>query len=153
MNVLLDTNILSRMAQPGHVEHRAAVDATDALQLQGNVLCLVPQVLYEFWVVATRPPAVNGLGLAVPVVALELTRLQSLFPLLPDVPAVFSEWERLVMAHQVMGKNAHDARLVAAMAVHGFTHLLTFNTQDFARYPGVAALDPVLVATPPSAAP
>src|SRR5258708_7428916 len=108
MNVLLDTNILSRMAQPGHAQHQTAVDATAALRLRGDVLCLVPQVLYEFWVVATRPVAVNGLGLAVSVIAAELTRLQSLFPLLLDTPSVFSEWERLVTAHQVVGKNAHD---------------------------------------------
>jgi predicted nucleic acid-binding protein len=152
MNVLLDTNIVSRIAQPGHVQHRIAVDATDALQLQGDVLCLVPQVLYEFWAVATRPSALNGLGLSVPAVASELIRLKSIFPLLADSLAVFSEWERLVTLHQVMGKNAHDARLVAAMVVHGITHLLTFNLQDFARYGGINALDPVLIAfpTPPS---
>lgn len=148
MNVLLDTNILSRLAQPGHVQHRAALDATDALQLRGDVLCLVPQVLYEFWVVATRPPAVNGLGLPVAVVAAELTRLKSIFPLLFDTPAIFGEWERLVTTHQVSGKNAHDARLVAAMTVHGLTYILTFNTADFARYPGVTALDPVAIPPP-----
>jgi hypothetical protein len=48
MNVLLDTNILSRMAQPGHVLHQAAFDATAALRLRGDALCLVPQILYEF---------------------------------------------------------------------------------------------------------
>jgi predicted nucleic acid-binding protein len=154
MNVLLDTNILSRMAQPGHVQHRAAANATAALQLQGNVICLVPQVLYEFWVVATRPIAVNGLGLPVSVVAFEVNRLQTIFPLLFDSPTVFKEWERLVTMHQVVGKNAHDARLVAAMAVHGISHLLTFNTQDFARYSAVTALDPVLTAAaPPSTSP
>jgi predicted nucleic acid-binding protein len=150
MNVLLDTNILSRMAQPGHVQRQAAVDATDALQLRGDVLCLVPQVLYEFWAVATRPLAVNGLALPITVVAAEVTRLRSIFPLLFDTPAVFSAWEQLVTVHQVVGKNAHDARLVAAMAVHGITHLLTFNSQDFAGYRGVTALDPITV-VPPSA--
>ena len=135
MNVLLDTNILCRMAQPGHTQHQTALDATDALRLRGDDPCLVPQVLYEFWVVATRPPAVNGLGLPVAAAAAELTRLKSLFPILFDTAAVYSEWERLVTTYQVSGRNAHDARLVAAMAVHGLTHLLTFNTQDFTRYP------------------
>jgi predicted nucleic acid-binding protein len=146
MNILLDTNILTRMAQPGHAHQPAALGATSALRTRGDVLCLVPQVIYEFWVVATRPPAVNGLGLAVPVAAAEVTRLKSLFPLLPDTPALFPVWERLVTTHLVAGKNAHDARLVAAMAVHGLTHLLTFNTADFARFPGVTTLDPLAVA-------
>ncbi|MBV9123660.1 MAG: type II toxin-antitoxin system VapC family toxin [Planctomycetes bacterium] len=153
MNVLLDTNILSRMAQQGHIQYQTAIDAAAALRLQGDVLCLVPQVLYEFWAVATRPAAVNGLGFPVPVVISEMARLKSIFPLLPDLPSVFSEWERLVTSHQVTGKNSHDARLVAAMGVHGITHLLTFNTQDFARYPGVTTLDPFLVAAPPKSTP
>jgi predicted nucleic acid-binding protein len=153
MNVLLDTNILARMAQPGHVQHQAALDATTALRLRGDVLCLVPQVLYEFWVVATRPAAANGLGFSVAFAAAELTRLRSIFPLLPDTAAIFPEWERLVTAHHVSGKNAHDARLVAAMSVHGLTHLLTFNTADFARFPGITALDPAAVAPPPPPTP
>jgi len=69
-----------------------------------------------------------------------------LFPLLDDSPAIFPEWQRLVAAHAVLGKNGHDARLVAAMLVHGVTHLLTFNTADFARFPGITALDPASIA-------
>jgi predicted nucleic acid-binding protein len=146
MNVLLDTNILSRMAQPGHIQHQTALDATTALRFQGDVLCLVPQVLYEFWVVAMRPAAVNGLGLPAAMVAAEPSRLKSIFPLLADTPAVFAEWERLVTTHFITGKSAHDARLVAAMTVHGLTRLLTFNTADFARYAAVTAVDPAVVA-------
>jgi predicted nucleic acid-binding protein len=79
---------------------------------------------------------------------LSLARLKALFPLFPETPAVYPEWERLVTTHQVAGKNAHDARLVAAMTVHGITHILTFNTGDFARYPGIIVLDPNTVAPP-----
>jgi predicted nucleic acid-binding protein len=149
MNVLLDTNVLGRVVEVGHRQHQAALDSTNAIGLRGDVACLVPQVLYEFWVVATRPVQANGLGLSVGQAFAELTRLKSLFPVLPDSAAIYPEWERLVAAHQVAGKNAHDARLAAAMAVHGVTHILTFNTQDFARYPGITALDPATVASPP----
>jgi hypothetical protein len=62
MNVLLDTNILGRIVEVGHPQHRVASDATDALRRNGDAPCLLPQVLYELWVVATRPTAVNGLG-------------------------------------------------------------------------------------------
>jgi predicted nucleic acid-binding protein len=149
MNVLLDTNILGRMVEVGHPQHRLAHDAADALGRRGDVLYLVPQGLYELWAVATRPLTANGLGFTPNQAAAELARLQTLFPLLSDTPAIFPEWQRLVVAHQVSGKVAHDARLVAAMTVHGLTHILTFNTQDFARYPGITALDPAAVAAPP----
>jgi predicted nucleic acid-binding protein len=52
------------------------------------------------------------------------------------------EWRRLVGAHAVSGKSAHDARLVAAMKVHGITHILTFNSGDFGRYPEVTVIEP-----------
>jgi hypothetical protein len=34
------------------------------------------------------------------------------------------------------------------MLVHGLTNLLTFNTQDFVRYPAVTALDPAAIPPP-----
>jgi hypothetical protein len=46
-----------------------------------------------------------------------------------------------VAGYQVSGKNAHDARLVAAMLVHGIESILTFNTQDFFRYGEIRVLD------------
>src|SRR5690349_15514283 len=139
MNVLLDTNILGRMVEVGHAQHRLAADAVAAITARGDSPCLVPQVLYEFWVVATRPTTANGLGLPPSQAAIEVARLKALFPLLPDTPAVYPEWERLVTTYQVAGRSAHDARLVAAMAVHGLTHVLSFNTADFARYRGITA--------------
>ncbi len=153
MNVLLDTNILGRIVEIGHVQHRLALDATNALGTRGDTPCLVPQTLYELWVVATRPAAANGFGFTPAQAAVELTRMQVLFPLLSDTPAIFPEWQRLVVVHQVSGKNAHDARLVAAMLVHGITHVLTFNTADFARYSEITALDPGSIAPAPSPTP
>jgi hypothetical protein len=47
-----------------------------------------------------------------------------------------------------LGKNAHDARFVAAMMAHGLTHLLTFNPQDFRRYSGITVVTPAEILTP-----
>jgi len=142
MNILIDTNVVGRMAEPGHPQHALAIGSTDALDQRGDRLCIVPQVLYEFWVVATRPLADNGLGFTVAEAAAELTRLRTLFVFLPDSASLYPEWERLVMTHQVSGKSGHDARLVAAMSIHGITHILTFNTPHFTRYSGITVLDP-----------
>jgi predicted nucleic acid-binding protein len=150
MNVLVDTNVLGRMAEPAHPQHRLAITSTDALDQRGDTLCVVPQVLYEFWVVATRPTADNGLGLSVSEATVELARLKMLFVFLADSASIYSEWERLVTAHQVTGKSAHDTRLVAAMIVHGLTHLLTFNTAHFGRYQGITVVDPAALSASPS---
>jgi predicted nucleic acid-binding protein len=148
MKFLVGTNIVGRMAEPGRAQSQLAADASIALDARGDSLYLVPQVLCEFWVVATRPTSSNGLGLSVQHATSELVRLKGLFPLLFDTPSIYPEWERLVTTHGVIGKSAHDARLAAAMVVHGLTHILSFNAADFARYPGITAVDPATVLAP-----
>jgi predicted nucleic acid-binding protein len=150
MNVLLDTNVLARSAQPGHPHHQLAVDAVAALRAQGHALHLVPQNLYELWVLFTRPVSANGFGKSAADALDELNKLKGLFPVLPDAPAIYAAWEQLVSGHAVLGKNAHDARLVAAMQVHGLTALLTFNAGDFARFTGITVLTPAAVLAPPA---
>jgi len=63
MRIVLDTNVLLRLEDAGHVQHSDALSAIDQLDASGHEMILVPQVLDEYWVVATRPAEVNGLGL------------------------------------------------------------------------------------------
>lgn len=149
MNTLLDSNILVRTIQPAHHMHWIALDAITELRRQGDTLCLVPQNIYEFWVVCTRPVAQNGLGMSPAETQAELSRLKTLFTLLDDTPAIFPQWEQLVVQYQIQGKNAHDARLAAAMMVHGVSRILTFNGSDFQRYPTLIVLEPQLVVAAP----
>jgi predicted nucleic acid-binding protein len=119
--------------------------ADGAIQLlprRGRELYIVPQNLVEVWVVATRPVSSNGLGMTIERAASELARLKSLFHFLADTPAVHLVWEALVIQHRVSGKPAHDARLVAAMLVHGLTSILTFDREGFGRYAGIEVVHP-----------
>jgi|SRR6185369_3797945 len=113
-----------------------------ALRQGGESLSIFPQNLIEFWAVATRPLANNGLGLSVAQAELQVNNLKAMFVLLDDRPDIFSAWEGIVSRYQVMGKQAHDARLVAAMMVHQVTHLLTFNTGDFKRFAEITVVSP-----------
>jgi predicted nucleic-acid-binding protein len=61
MSYLVDTNILLRSVQETHSMHEVAVQAVKSLFEQSEMLCILPQNLIEFWVVATRPIAMNGL--------------------------------------------------------------------------------------------
>lgn len=114
--------------------HGDTVNAISILRGAGIKLFITSQNLVEFWRSATRPVQRNGLGLTIEEASAELQRLETLFPVLPDVPEIYPEWKRLVLEYGVMGVNVHDARLVAVMRVHGLTHILTFNTGDFTRY-------------------
>jgi predicted nucleic acid-binding protein len=137
MRFLLDTNILLRLIDRRAQQHSGAVDAVKRLESAGHELHVVPQVLYEFWVVATRPADQNGFGMSTKAAYNDLVLLQQLFSLLRDERAIFERWQDLVSQHDVKGKGAHDARLVAAMQRHGITHLLTFNDKDFERFTGI----------------
>lgn len=147
MRVLIDTNVLLRSTEPGHSHYQCSVDSIDQLRRLGHDLIIVPQVLYEFWSVATRPIANNGLGLSSIDAHREVTAVKSLFRLLKDERGIYSVWDQLVVAYAVKGKQAHDARLAAAIQRHGVSHLLTFNTGDFVRFPFMTAISPVDVAS------
>jgi len=145
--VLVDTSTLLRTLQPLHPHLETARAAIKTLTAQGRDLHIVPQNLIELWVVATRPVEQNGLGLTPAAAAVEVTRLKSMFVLLPETPAIYPAWENLVTQYKVSGKPAHDARLVAAMQVHGLTAILTFDRAGFSRFPAIEVVHPADVAT------
>lgn len=60
----------------------------------------------------------------------------------PDIPAIYPQWRKLVVAHSVLGVRVHDARIVAAMKVHGVKDIVTFNVDDYVRYPSIRVLHP-----------
>jgi len=92
------------------------------------------QNISEFWNVATRPIANNGLGFSVATVLNEIAKIERYLSVLPDSPSVYGEWKRLVIQRYVLGSKVHDAKLVAAMNVHEVRRILTFNADDFVRY-------------------
>ena len=94
---------------------------------------------------ATRPLGENGLGMTPGEAALELERIKGMFLFLPETPAIYPAWEALVTQHAVSGKPSHDARLVAAMRVHGLTAILTFDQTGFSRFPGIEVIQPAEV--------
>jgi predicted nucleic acid-binding protein len=141
VSFLVDTNVLLRRIEPLHDHHRHAVDATARLIESAEPVHVTPQNIIEFWAVATRPAARNGLGLPPTTAVAEIDRIERVFALLPDHPAIYDHWRRLVATHGVIGNQVYDARLVAAMMAHGVGRILTFNTEDFARY-GIAVIHP-----------
>jgi len=138
---LADTNILLRAIQRDDAAVRAlARDALKVLYRRGHSVCIFPQNLIELWSVSTRPLSSNGLGLSLAETGRYLSRCESFFTVLPETPAIFGEWKRLVTAYGVSGLKVHDARLVAAMNVHGVKHIVTFDVEDFRRYREIRAL-------------
>jgi predicted nucleic acid-binding protein len=74
---LIDTSILLRLANRADPKHGAAFGAVLKLHRRGEVLQITPQVLIEFRNVATRPVAVNGLGLSIPDAEAEIAGFEA----------------------------------------------------------------------------
>ena len=140
--MLVDTSVLIRTLQPHHPLYVQADRAIRLLPEQGRQLHIVAQNLIELWTVATRPFGENGVGMKAVEAASELDRIKSMFIFLPETPVIYPAWEALVVQYQVVGKPAHDARLVAAMQAHRLTAILTFDRTGFSRYPGIAVVHP-----------
>ena len=143
MDVLIDTGVLLRLiipSDPGHLDARRAIKL---LRRRGDKLITLTQNVSEFWNVCTRPVTVRGgYGLSIEDTARRLRLIERLIQVRPDWDEVFREWKRLVVAHSVKGVKAHDARLVAAMIIHGIAQVVTANPADFKRYSEITAIMP-----------
>lgn len=142
MRVLVDTNILLRSAQPNHPLCSQATRAVSKLIRQKDAVFFCSQNIVEFWNVATRPAGLNGLGLLQEEALQEVSNIEKLLTLLPDIPAIYTAWKEIVRDHKVQGVKVYDARLIATMSVYAVESVLTFNAADFKRYSNITALHP-----------
>lgn len=137
MAYLVDTSLLARLANKSDAQHSVAVAAVLQLHRLGEVLHITPQLLVEFRNVATRPINLNGLGLLTSDTESQTLEFEALFPLLVETADIYPAWKGIVETLGIVGKQEHDARLVAVCHAHGVTHLLSFNVGHFNRMAGV----------------
>jgi predicted nucleic acid-binding protein len=147
MPYLLDTGILLRLINVQDSLHADVEQAVDTLIARQEELLIATQNLAELWNVATRPVANNGLALS-PAAILTLYEetiepICSVVAELDTAPGVF---KRLLTQYNVVGKQVHDARLVALMLTWQIENVLTLNDRDFRRY----ETEGVVVVTPDS---
>jgi len=84
----------------------------------------------------------NGLGLSISYTNQQLQNIEKAVTVLEDNADVYQNFRRLVVEHSVVGVKVHDAKIVAAMMAHGIENLLTFDVEDFRRFPEVTAVSP-----------
>lgn len=139
-----DTNILLYWIQPAIPERAVCVSAVQNLQARGERVVVLSQNVAELWYKLTRPTTAPkpGLGMTVAQADAELSNLERLFPVVREHPVLYDEWRQLIVSCNVSGVQVYDARIAAGMRVYGLMDLLTFNTGDFARYPGITAWHP-----------
>ena len=131
---LMDTNILLRLVQPDSPEYGTIPQCTDRLWERGADIFYTSEDSAEFWNVCTRPADRNGFGFSFAETDERATLIEAKFSFAVDSEATHQEWRKIVVAACVSGIRVHDARIVAAMRMHGIANLLTLNAKDFRRF-------------------
>jgi predicted nucleic acid-binding protein len=132
--VLVDTNVLLSATAPLRPLHRAALAVLNDWPNQGTILATSSQVLREYLAVATRPVAVNGLGLGVEDALANVAAFRGRMRLLVDNEPVWDRLRALIATYGCMGKQVHDANIVATGLTSGVARLVTANAGDFNRF-------------------
>jgi predicted nucleic acid-binding protein len=149
----LDTGILLRLVDHTDSQHSIVFDAVNALIHRQDNLFITIQNIAEFCNVATRPIINNGLGLA-PTTAIELLNreIEPICAIIPEQVTLTAEFKRRLTQYNVLGKQVHDARLVAMMLIWQISHVLTLNERNFQRFSpeGIIVVSPAsLIAANP----
>jgi predicted nucleic acid-binding protein len=132
--ILIDTNVILRSKQKGSSHHQEVTEKLINLVEDGEELVICPQIIYEFYVVATRPTDNNGFGLLTETAMSEIENILTTYSMPVENDQVFFNWCKLIADYKVIGKNAHDARIVAFMLSNNINKLYTLNKIDFERF-------------------
>jgi predicted nucleic acid-binding protein len=150
MRYLLDTGILVRMLHGSDPHNMSIRETLRQLASENHSFVTARQNIVEFWNVCTRPAiARGGFGLSIEETTRRLRTLERFVFVLNEPDSTYAHWKSLVTRFQVIGKQVHDARLVAVMAAYRIRRILTLNVGDFQRYRAIQPIAPLGVAQLP----
>jgi predicted nucleic acid-binding protein len=129
--VVVDTNILLAATDLGRASHGRALDF---LNQDTRTLALTPQIVREYLAVATRPVSANGLGMSGKDAAANMHQFLEDIRILPEKVTTTRHVIDLVERESSLGKQVHDANIVAVALEHGAQVIVTDNMKHFARF-------------------
>ena len=135
MRYLIDTGILLRLIYKQDPRHVIVHTAFETLGNRNDDLYITSQNIAELWNVATRPIANNGLNLTPAAITQAFQQaIEPFCTIVTEQNTLPNEFRRLLLQYSVVGKQVHDARIVAMMLVWQIENMLTLNDRDFRRY-------------------
>jgi toxin-antitoxin system PIN domain toxin len=140
---VVDTNVLVYAHCEGAEHHDACRALLDRTQ-EGHVsLCVVPQILAEFFAVITDPRRVTtAYQSAEALDAIERILGMPGMTLVSTPLDLVDRWRSLVRQYPVTGGDVFDAQLVATMQAHDVRRIFTFDRANFKRYAEIEVLTP-----------
>jgi predicted nucleic acid-binding protein len=141
--VFVDTNVLvyTQLALSPH--HAVAVARLNELAAGGAELWISRQILREYLSAMSDPGLLTA---TIPMTSLltDVQKFDNHFRVAEEDPAITIFLIGLLLQIPVLGKQIHDANIVATMQTHGIPKLLTHNTADFARFSSVITILPLI---------
>jgi len=138
--VVVDTNVLLAATDRSRDHHNAA---TRFLNEDVRRLAVCPQIVREYLVVTSRPVAVNGLGLSGEDAVANVEQFLEDLEVLSEGPASTRSLMDLIVAGPTVGKQVHDANVVAVAMAHRAVAIVTDNTRHFARFAELIAVEEI----------
>ena len=141
--VFVDSNILVYAHQALSPFHAAATAKLQELGVAGHPFWINRQVMREYLVIMSRPGALTT---PVPMSSLiaDVQLMEQQFAIAEDGPAVTAQLLSLLHLTPCLGKQVHDANIVATMLAHGIPRLVTHNVADFSRFAGQITVVPLI---------
>jgi predicted nucleic acid-binding protein len=141
--VFVDTNILIYTDQAFSPFHASATAKLQALAVAGHPLWISRQILREYLAGMSRP---GGLTAPLPMATLlaGVQRFLARFQVAEDGPTVTANLVALLATVPCLGKQVHDANIVATMLAQSIPNLLTHNVADFNRFAGRITIIPLI---------
>lgn len=137
---VVDTNVLLAATDRSRDHHEAA---TRFLNEEVRRLAVCPQIVREYLAVASRPVAVNGLGLSGEDAVANVEQFLECMEVLAEGPATTRSLMDLIVTGPSVGKQVHDANVVAVALAHRAVAIVTDNTRHFARFAHVVVVEQI----------
>lgn len=134
-SVFIDTNILVAADGVGAPSHQVCRALMERLHSGPYTLYISRQVLREVAATLSRPQAWDP-GLDPASMAKMLQRLLKLYRIAEEGPESTEQLLAYVHDGRAIGRQVHDANIVAVMKANKIGKLATLNAKDFARFKG-----------------
>ena len=139
--VFVDTNVWVARTLESHIFYERARNILERLVEQNEPLAISGQVIREFIsVCSTGRNLSRALAWEELQQQIEAMRAHSIF--LSETEVTSLKLMDLGSRYVVIGKQIHDANIVATMLTHAATRLATFNPDDFKRFTEIEVVVP-----------
>lgn len=129
----VDTNVLLR-ARQDKVQHHQEAKSLITKMLNDDVeLWISRQIIREYLVQITHPNTFS-IPLTIDEILEDINTMLSLYIVADETQQTTEQLLQLLKEYPTIGKQIHDANIVATMLVHGIDTLLTINIDDMKRF-------------------